>query len=154
MAAHSEAQTTEMDPIKAYAEYRFDEDETYQQGLASILAGTALDPSATDEVRDEMIRKTRVFYFNKVKGYAVTLDEARACDLSLNPSEARTSGGPPSEDDENRVLTFAELKELIETGNVDKIPNNKIIPEGLNDAPPSQSTAPSRKKPWEKPIDQ
>ena len=89
MAAHSEAQTTEMDPIKAYAEYRFDEDETYQvgsiyhsdwlrisdvrlpsckQGLASILAGTALDPSATDEVRDEMIRKTRVFYFNKCVG--------------------------------------------------------------------------------------
>lgn len=68
------------------------------------------------------------------------------------------------------MLSFAELKELIETGNVDKIPNNKIIPEGLNvmsfttalcatqfsftltmiqDAPPSQSTAPARKKPWE-----
>lgn len=35
-------------------------------------------------------------------------------------------------DEKNRVLTFAELKELIESGNVDKIPNNKIIPETLN----------------------
>jgi hypothetical protein len=38
----------------------------------------------------------------------------------------------PATDEKNRVLTFAELKELIESGNVDKIPNNKIIPETLN----------------------
>lgn len=95
MAAQSEAQTTEMDPIKAYAEYRFDEDETYQvgsvyhsdwprisdvcltsckQGLASILAGSALDASAADEAQDEMIRKTRVFYFNKCVGASARSD--------------------------------------------------------------------------------
>ena len=33
MAAQSEEQTTVMDAIKAYAEYRFDEDETYQVGF-------------------------------------------------------------------------------------------------------------------------
>jgi len=51
--------------------------------------------------------------------------------------------------DESRTLTFAELKELIEQGKTDQIPNNRQIPEVINDAPPSASTAPSRKKPWE-----
>jgi hypothetical protein len=73
----------------------------------------------------------------------MTIEQAREFEVSLKSSPASAT------DDKNRVLSFAELKELIETGNVDKIPNNKIIPEGLNDAPPSQSTAPARKKPWE-----
>jgi len=73
------------------------------------------------------------------------MDEARDYELSSQQSTAEQSNG----DEETRVLTFAELKELIETGNVDKIPNNKIIPEGLNEATPSESTAALPKKPWE-----
>ena len=59
------------------------------------------------------------------------MDEARDYELSL-PST--NNGDRPStmNDDENRVLTLAELKELIESGDMDKIPNNKIIPETLN----------------------
>lgn len=70
------------------------------------------------------------------------MNEARDYELSSPPTSTvigdRTTSAvdgaqvdPPSTD-ENRVLTFAELKELIESGNMDKIPNNKIIPETLN----------------------
>lgn len=70
-------------------------------------------------------------------------------------------------EDETRILTLAELKELIETGKTDKIPNNKIIAEklsvrvfnfrfftpvileNLQTDQPSQSTMQPRKKPWE-----
>ena len=60
------------------------------------------------------------------------MDEAREYELSLLSSTTQSTEGAAEPNDENRVLTFAELKELIETGNVDKIPNNKIIPERLN----------------------
>ena len=61
------------------------------------------------------------------------MDEVRDYELSLH-STSNVNGAQvnSSTTDENRVLTFAELKELIESGNVDKIPNNKIIPETLN----------------------
>ncbi|KAF8805607.1 hypothetical protein BYT27DRAFT_7169151 [Phlegmacium glaucopus] len=135
--------------IGAYGAYPFSSDEIYQQGLASILAGNTLDANSPPEVREELERRTRVFYFNKITGSSITINEARDYELSLAASTV-DSAQPGSQDiDENRVLTFAELKELIESGNVDNIPNNKIIPEALNDAPPSQSTAPTKKKPWE-----
>jgi hypothetical protein len=70
--------------------------------------------------------------------------------------------------EESRILTFAEIKDLIEQGKTDQIPNNKYIPNvisvcdgGLSckhvltvaltsqDALPSESTAQLRKKPWE-----
>ena len=61
------------------------------------------------------------------------MDEARDYELSL-PNTCTFNGAQvdSSAPHENRVLTFAELKELIESGNVDKIPNNKIISEKLN----------------------
>lgn len=40
--------------------------------------------------------------------------------------------GKPQGEEEPRVLTFTELKELIETGRLDQIPNNKVIPDALN----------------------
>ena len=73
----------------------------------------------------------------------------------------------PEGDGESRTLTFAELKDLIEQGKTGDIPNNRIIPEAINvsghcrtliaalpnpaiqDAPPSESVAPARRKPWE-----
>jgi len=135
--------------IEAYGAYPFSSDATYQQGLASILAAstTTLDVNSLPEVREELERRTRVFYFNKITGSSITMNEARDYELSLPTStDAQVNSAAT---DENRVLTFSELKELIESGNMDKIPNNKIIPETLNDAPPSQSTASTKKKPWE-----
>jgi len=132
MSTDSEALNNTTTCIEAYGAYPFSSDETYQQGLGSILAGGTLNGNWQSEVREELERRTRVFYFNKITGSSITANEARDYELS-----------------QTRVLTFGELKELIESGNVDKIPNNKIIPEKLNDALPSQSTAPTKKKPWE-----
>ena len=53
-------------------------------------------------------------------GNALTMDEARDYE--------RRSVEP-------RVLSFAELKELIESGRVDQIPNNKFIPDKLSVSP-------------------
>jgi hypothetical protein len=40
--------------------------------------------------------------------------------------------GFPHEKEETRVIKFAELKALIESGREDLIPNNKVIPNALN----------------------
>ena len=64
----------------------------------------------------------------RITGNSITEEEARDYELSKQKNPTAVSGI----EEENRVLTFAELKELIETGNVDKIPNNKVIPEKLN----------------------
>jgi hypothetical protein len=70
--------------------------------------------------------------FTRITGNTISMDEAREYELSVLSSTTQSTEGAVEPNDENRVLTFAELKELIETGNVDKIPNNKIIPERLN----------------------
>jgi hypothetical protein len=71
--------------------------------------------------------------FARITGSSITIDEARVYELSLPTSVAVNAAQVNSSaTDENRVLTFTELKELIESGNVDKIPNNKTIPETLN----------------------
>ncbi|KAJ3507369.1 hypothetical protein NLJ89_g6338 [Agrocybe chaxingu] len=85
--------------------------------------------------------------------YSITVDEAREYEQSrgsvASASATSTTNAPVEVDEETRILTFAELKELIESGKVDQIPNNKVIPEAINEAPPSQSTVGVRKKPWE-----
>ena len=70
----------------------------------------------------------------RMTGSSITMDEARDYELSLPSTDNgdRPTSTMNDADDENRVLTLAELKELIESGDMDKIPNNKIIPEKLN----------------------
>lgn len=83
------------------------------------------------------------------------------------PSAVITPPASEPATEEPRVLSFAELKELIEQGKTDQIPNNRVIPnelsvrislgalilrsdmEGTQKEIPSVSTAPARKKPWE-----
>lgn len=60
------------------------------------------------------------------------MDDARDYEISLRSMAEQEAEKSAPLDDESRVLTFAELQELIETGKVDQIPNNKIIPEALN----------------------
>jgi hypothetical protein len=36
-----------------------------KQGLASLLAGGALDGNPPPDVKEEILRRTRVFYFNR-----------------------------------------------------------------------------------------
>jgi len=67
-----------------------------------------------------------------ITGCAISVDDVREYETSRrNPvmTDTETDTRMP---DERRVLTFAELQELIETGRVDQIPNNKAIPDALN----------------------
>ncbi|KAJ7764586.1 hypothetical protein DFH07DRAFT_811715 [Mycena maculata] len=144
-------------PLELYASYPFTFDDDYQNGLATIIAGGALDNDPPEEIRDEILRRTRVFYFNRVTGNAITMDEAREYELSHKTDGARPDTTSPAataepispDDAEPVVLSFAQLQALIEAGKEDQIPNNKVIPDDLNDAAPSASAAPVRRKPWE-----
>jgi hypothetical protein len=153
--------------IQQYASFPFDTDVDYQQGLESILAGGVLNSSTDEQAREEMLLKTRVFYFNRyvskkivnhwrprtafrITGNSLTIEEARQAE-SGNLDRALYSRSPDAQGhtEEAPVLSFAQLKELIESEKIDQIPNNKLIPTGLNHAPASTSSAAPRKKPWE-----
>ncbi|KAK0220920.1 hypothetical protein EDD85DRAFT_862547 [Armillaria nabsnona] len=130
-----------MDPaiLQQFLEYPFESDEAYQQGLAGILA---TNPS------NAVLLNTRVFYFNRLTGSSITVADVLAYrQQSTSVSESAPSSNPTAE--EPRVLTFAQLQELIEAGKLDEIPNNKTISGELNSSPPSQSAVSTRRKPWE-----
>jgi hypothetical protein len=76
-------------------------------------------------------------------GHSISFEQVREYELSYSnptrtidestPSEEVPPNQPQNDDDEEtRVLTFAELQALLESGRVDLIPNNKVIPEVLN----------------------
>ncbi|KAG2347048.1 hypothetical protein BDR05DRAFT_877201, partial [Suillus weaverae] len=139
--------------LRSFLTFPFSSDEVYQQGLADLLAHGAL-AGKTDVERVEIILRTQLFYFNRVAGQNLTVEDVRSHQntvdsqnltgtVDLSPLSSKYGDG------ETRLLTFAELTMLIEQGKTDNIPNNKVIPEMLNDAPPSTSIALVRKKPWE-----
>jgi len=80
----------------------------------------------------------------RTSGNSITLDEAREYDQHSQKGSIATTPAaivaplPTSlsdqtrNEEETRVLSFAELKELIEAGRLDQIPNNKVIPNDLN----------------------
>ncbi|KAF8644631.1 hypothetical protein AX16_008366 [Volvariella volvacea WC 439] len=158
--------------VEAYAQFSFDTDEGYQQGLVNVLANLESNPNVTPDTREEVLLKTRVFYFNRLTSHSLTIDEAKTIEhsrvlaqsqvtaaSSLPPHEAgvalpssaestlQDQGAADTRD--TRVLTLAELQYLIQTNQVDQIPNNKKIPDALNSAPPSESKSVAPKKPWE-----
>lgn len=115
------------------------------------------------------------FYIARIAGTSIDLDEARtAAENVADPPDVTRSVAEPSprtadaSDEEPRMLSLAELTELIEQGKTDEIPNNRKIPNDLSvctplsslppsyssrdlqTEPPSVSIAPIRKKPWEK----
>ncbi|EKM56720.1 uncharacterized protein PHACADRAFT_141599 [Phanerochaete carnosa HHB-10118-sp] len=147
MDAHA---TDVKDAVQRFLIHSFDTDETYQQGLAGILNGNTLDEAS----RQDVLLRSRVFYFNRITGSSLTVDDVREHVQKTQTPNAATRlesaaprASPPAE--EHRVLSFAELKELIEQGKTDQIPNNHIIPNELSKDAPSMSTVPPRKKPWE-----
>ncbi|KAF8352027.1 hypothetical protein F5887DRAFT_873525 [Amanita rubescens] len=133
------------EPVRLYASYPFDTDDAFKKGLENILASAALSSDNSPGSRDDIERRARVFYFSsRVTGYPFTIEQALAAE--------QTRSTPSSQEDqteEDYVLTFAELQELIAAGQVEGIPNNKVILDGLNEAQPSTSVSPVRKKPWE-----
>ncbi|KAI5891085.1 uncharacterized protein SCHCODRAFT_02505178 [Schizophyllum commune H4-8] len=148
---------SQLTALEQYGAYDFAKDDVYLQGLASIIAGGALR-DAPDYVREEILRRTRVFYFNNLASDASssgpdaassTNEPSVATSSTPASTSSATNGASATTADPPRTLTFVELQALIEAGRVDEIPNNREIPDKLNDAPPSQSIAAPRKKPWE-----
>lgn len=72
-----------------------------------------------------------------VTGHDISFEDVQA-DYTADVNCVPVQGGNEcnhtvgAEHGEIRVLTFAELKSLIEQGKTDNIPNNKIIPDTLN----------------------
>ncbi|PIL29263.1 hypothetical protein GSI_09313 [Ganoderma sinense ZZ0214-1] len=146
--------STSGDPLGRFASYRFADDAEYQQGLAGILSSGALQGKSEDE-QEELMLRSEVFYFNRVSGASLDLDAARAIrngrKLGIDFAPAPVAPPPqlPPKDKEQITLTFAQIKELIEQGKTDNIPNNKVIPNVLSSETPSESRTSVRKKPWE-----
>jgi hypothetical protein len=115
----------------------------------------------SEEEREDLIRRSRIFYFNRyvtvfhllyvppiahaafrITGYSITVEDAVGYDseqtlhTGLSPAVADQQQQPvsvlESPSTEPRILTFAEIKELIEQGKTDQIPNNRVIPNDLN----------------------
>ncbi|EIW80023.1 hypothetical protein CONPUDRAFT_166644 [Coniophora puteana RWD-64-598 SS2] len=165
--------------VQHFLAYPFSTDQVYQQGLSAILtddilAGKSDAEKAELRRRAELFYFNRNFgtsltlediqaheaavasarnHISPAAGFdgttaASTGSEASAQQVGSEPHQHQ--GGPEGRDTgEERALTFAELKALIEEGKTDGIPNNKVIPDVIHEGAPSQSSAPVRKKPWE-----
>ncbi|CCM05417.1 uncharacterized protein FIBRA_07634 [Fibroporia radiculosa] len=129
------------DSVAEFFSYPFSTDVTYQQGLANIM--NSLEGKSDDEKAD-ILRRSKVYYFNHITGYSITVDDVSQKDRSMTDgNNVALQGGSESirapasndidMDNEPRILTFAELKALIEQGKTDQIPNNRIIPSELNE---------------------
>lgn len=113
-----------------YAVWPFSTDPEFQQGLREILSrNTDLDPAEAE-------LRARVFYFNHLTGHSIDVEQAREYEAAQKPKEPQ-------------IMTFSQIQELIESGKVDDIPNNKVISGELNTERPTESQAVPRKKPWE-----
>lgn len=109
----------------------------------------------SDSEKSELILKTKIFYFNRcvtlisvfareavvslncasVTGHSISLEDVQGgstADMDRFHAQSGNEFSQISEHGEMRVLTFAELKSLIEQGKTDDIPNNKTIPDTLN----------------------
>ncbi|OBZ66367.1 hypothetical protein A0H81_13589 [Grifola frondosa] len=133
-SASSASTSGTTDALQLFANYPFATDSVYQQ-----------------EEKAEILRRTQVFYFNRMTGYSVTVDEVRSlerpsCDGSSASSNVHVAAvNQPEASDasgEAHTLSFAELKTLIEQGKTDQIPNNRVIPNELSSETPSESIVP------------
>lgn len=137
--------------LRSFFSFPFSSDEVYQvgtccartfllslkllgkQGLADLFSRDALRGRSEVE-KAEIVLQTQLFYFNRVTGQNLTAEDVRSHQDRADP-RTFTETAPSSSsylDRENRPLTFAELKTLIEEGKTDSIPNNKDIPDTLN----------------------
>ncbi|KAI0340345.1 hypothetical protein BDW22DRAFT_1334412 [Trametopsis cervina] len=149
---------TPQSPVEQFRTYAFETDPAYQTGLQSMIATGALEGKDKEE-ETEWLFSTKLFYFNRITGQSLTADEVRltpdpestgssSADEGNNVQDPSTAA-PNLFPSEPRALSLAELKELIEQGKTDQIPNNRVIPDILSTDSPSESKAPIRKKPWE-----
>jgi len=99
-----------------------------------------------------IVRRARVFYFNRMTGNSLTPESVAEHEPSLGavpPAIDPVTDFAAQGHEETRFLSFTELRALIEEGKTDLIPNNRVISDALNNARPSESVTMPRKKPWE-----
>ncbi|KAH9974279.1 cytochrome P450 [Lactifluus volemus] len=115
------------DHLTVYAAHSFADDQGYQAGLTTLHASGALD-GLSGEAKEDLLRRSRVFYFNQTHGYNISESDAKEVEAerSRNQSIIESAAETP------RTLTFAELQTAIEQGKIAEIPNNKHIPDVLN----------------------
>lgn len=74
----------------------------------------------------------------RLTGLSLTVDEVqesvqvRASTETQSQASVNTQTEAPHASSEPRALSFAEIKELIEQGKTDQIPNNRVIPDELS----------------------
>ncbi|KAH9968089.1 hypothetical protein BC827DRAFT_469159 [Russula dissimulans] len=143
-----------VEPLTIYAAHSFEDDQAYQAGLSTLYSSGALD-GLSGEAKEDLLRRSRVFYFNQANGHNISESDAKQVEeqhARVHSIQEVASGRTVFPDpgvETPKTLTFAELQALVEQGRTDDIPNNRHIPDAINEAPPSQSNAPQRKKPWE-----
>lgn len=71
---------------------------------------------------------------SRITGNSLSIEDVLALKKTDQSEPAQTPSQPASVPpaDESRTLTFAELKELIEQGKTDQIPNNRLIPDAIH----------------------
>jgi hypothetical protein len=70
--------------------------------------------------------------YASITGHSISEEEARPSETPLAVEAAPTTTTASVQETPGDVLTFDQLKDLIERGKADLIPNNRHIPEGLN----------------------
>ncbi|KAI6132947.1 hypothetical protein EV401DRAFT_1915116 [Pisolithus croceorrhizus] len=148
-----ETQAAKEQALREFSEYPFTSDEVFQQGLIQVLLHSSPRPTSEEE-KSEITLKTQLFYFNRQTEHNLTLEDVEGFPLAtpdLPPAVDQSVELPETQaqDKSPRVLSFAELKDLIESGDTENIPHNKHIADQLNECVPSLSRAPVRQKPWE-----
>ncbi|KAI0267404.1 hypothetical protein BC834DRAFT_76507 [Gloeopeniophorella convolvens] len=129
---------SQADPLNLYTTHSFTDDQAYQAGLSSLVSGGALD-GLSDEDKEDLLRRSRVFFFNQTYGHSISESDAKEAEERAHTTSAHTvprdmssTSGDPADQEVPRTLTFAELQALIDQGKTDQIPNNKHIPDALN----------------------
>ncbi|KDQ12527.1 hypothetical protein BOTBODRAFT_417895 [Botryobasidium botryosum FD-172 SS1] len=169
MSTQSQSLGSDITASSAYEgfnSYDFASDETFQQGLSSIIGPIQEGGGSVD---DSTVGRAKAFYFSKVTGQDISWDgylawrEANGLGTpssahptqepepkTTDPSVSTGSGGM---DDAPLPMSFSAIAELISTGNLHLVPNNKLIPDGLNSQEPSKPQQKVPRKPWEAAID-
>ncbi|KAB8342901.1 hypothetical protein FH972_022498 [Carpinus fangiana] len=131
--ASSDAGTAVFQKLESYS---WDTDAEFQSGLTAILGP---EPATLSESRlHDLTLHARCFYFSRTAPQPVPSGPAGGV-----PSEP-----PHSDEPEAKSLSFAEVMELVQSGQ--SIPGVKDIPDTVLEGAGTESSNPGRQKPWEK----
>ncbi|KAI9598972.1 hypothetical protein BDF19DRAFT_429696, partial [Syncephalis fuscata] len=152
---------SQIEIYKAFEAYDFDNDTRFQAGLQSLLGK---DTSTHQEVSlADKTERAQWFYYNRFitefdydvyrqwkqsTGNQAVLDK-NTVDAPDEQIDTTVSNEQVDSDAPTYPHSFQAICELIAAGQ--PVPGIRMIPNQLNEQPPSQSNLAPRRKPWEKP---